>query len=151
MTSATSPRAVFQSLPEETRRAILAGGAIRAFAARAVVARCNNGRYAWAIDTLPLDGRSDEWEQVTQKILRIVKREVKRIDAPTGQVLQVIAAVTGEDLVVFRVDAWLSMGDDGGSLWTVTVSGHLAATALPAVVKASERVQRRVMKLVCSL
>lgn len=151
MTSSTAPRQAFQSLPEGARRMILEGAAIQAYAVRASVVRCSGGGHAWAIDTLPWDGRSAEWERVTQKVARIVKREVKRIDPDTRQVLQVIAAATGEDLEVFRVDAWLSMNDDGSSLWTVTVSGHLAATALPAVIKASGRIQKRVLKLVCAL
>jgi len=149
MTSSAA-RQAFDSLPEAVRRGILEGDALRLYAVWVSVAPAGDG-YAWAIDTLPRDGRSAEWERVTQKIARIVKHEVERIDQPTRQALQAIAAVTAEDLEIFQVDAWAAMDDDGGTLWTVTVCLYLVAAAFPAVLKASHGAKNRVLKLVCSL
>lgn len=149
MTSSAA-RQAFDSLPEAVRRGILEGDALRLYAVRVSVVP-DGDSYAWAIDTLPRDGRPAEWERVTQKIARIVKHEVERIDRATRQALQVIAAVTAEDLEIFQVDAWVSMDDDGGTLWTVTVSVYLAAAAFPAVLKASYGAKKRVLKVVCSL
>lgn len=150
MSPAAAARQYFEALPEDARRAILEGRPTRMYAVRASVVQ-DGGGFAWAIDTLPRDGRSAEWERVTRKIARIMKQEVERIDRATVQALKVIAAVTAEDLEIFQADAWVSMDDDGGSLWTVTVSVYLAAAALPAVVKASERTKKQVLKVVCSL
>ncbi len=150
MSTPAAVREAFDALPEDTRRGILEGLPTRMYAVRVSVVRDGDG-YAWAIDTLPRDGRSAEWERVTQKIGRIVKREVEQIDRPTRQALQVIAAVTAEDLEIFQVDAWAAMDDDGGTLWTVTVCLSLAAAAFPAVVKASYGAKKRVLKAVCSL
>ena len=150
MSTSAAALAAFQTLPENIRRGILEGGAIRVYAARLSLARCGDG-YGWAIDTQPRDGRPEEWERVTQRIGRIVLRAAKQIDPGTRAVLQTIATLTDEDLEVFTVGAWLAMDDAGGSLWTTVVSGSLSSTALPAVIRVSGRVKEQVSKLVCSL
>jgi hypothetical protein len=148
--STSAGRQAFDSLPEAVRRGILEGDALRIYAARLSVVADGDG-YAWAVDTLPRDGRPEEWERVTRRIGRIVLQEAKGIDQPTRQALQAIAAVTAEDLEIFQVDAWAAMDDDGGTLWTVTVCLYLVAAAFPAVLKASHGAKNRVLKLVCSL
>ncbi|MDD3071382.1 MAG: hypothetical protein BWX50_00911 [Euryarchaeota archaeon ADurb.Bin009] len=148
--STSAGRQAFDSLPEAVRCGILEGDALRIYAARLSVVADGDG-YAWAVDTLPRDGRPEEWERVTRRIGRIVLQEAKGIDQPTRQALKAIAAVTAEDQELYRIDAWVSMDDDGGSRWTVTVCVPLTAAAFPAVVKSSYRAKQRVLKVVCSL
>jgi hypothetical protein len=57
----------------------------------------------------------------------------------------------GEPILLFQVETWLSMKDDGGSWWEVPAYLSLAAISLPAVVKASEQAKKRILKVVTAI
>ena len=148
MTSAASQQ-FFETFPPEVARGILEGDRLRVHAAKVSVVRDKSGA-AFAIDTLPRDGRPKEWERTTQKIGRILKSEVDRLPAETKRALAAVAHIlpAGEPILLFQVETWLSMQDDGGSWWEVPAYLSLAAIALPDVVKASERAKKRVLQVV---
>ena len=151
MTSAASQQ-FFETFPPEVARAILEGRPLRIHAAKVSVVRDKTGA-AFAIDTLPRDGRPKEWERTTQKIGRILKSEVDRLPAETKRALAAVAHIlpAGEPILLFQVETWLSMQDDGGSWWEVPAYLSLAAISLPAVVKAAERAKKRVLRVVCRI
>jgi len=147
----TLSRQFFETFPPEVARGILEGRPLRIHAAKVSVVR-EAGTTGFAIDTLPRDGRSAEWEQTTQTICRIVKREVDRLPPRTKTLLAALAhIVPGEPILLFQVETWLSMQDDGGSWWEVPAYLSLAAIALPDVVKASERAKKRILRVVTRL
>ena len=151
MTSAASQQ-FFETFPPEVARGILEGRPLRIHVAKVSVVY-EDGEVGFAIDTLPRDNRPKEWERTTQKICKILKREVERLPVETKRLLAAVAHIlpAGEPILLFQVETWLSMQDDGGSWWEVPAYLSLAAIALPDVVKASERAQKTVQKLVCSL
>ena len=140
----------FEGLPAEDRRRILEGAPTRIHVFRISVVWDGDG-FAFAGDTLHQDGRSVEWERTTQQIARIAMQEVKRLDRRTMQALALLPAVTLEEAPAILLETWVSMADDGGSLWTVTSAVSLYAAGLPAVTRAAERARRRVLKVVCAL
>ena len=149
----TSPlsRQFFETFPPEVARAILEGRPLRIHAAKVSVVRDKTGA-AFAIDTLPRDGRPKEWERTTHQICKILKREVERLPVETKQALAVTAHILpGEEIPLFQIETHLSMMDDGGSWWEVPAYLSPMAIALPDVVKASERAKKRVLKEVCKL
>jgi len=148
MTSTLS-RQFFETFPPEVARGFLAGDRLRIHAAKVSVVR-EAGTTGFAIDTLPAAGRPVEWERTTQKIGRILKSEVDRLPAETKRALAAVAHIlpAGEPILLFQVETWLSMQDDGGSWWEVPAYLSLAAIALPDVVKASERAKKRVLQVV---
>jgi len=150
--STSAGRQAFDSLPEAVRRGILEGDALRIHAAKVSVVR-EAGTTGFAIDTLPRDGRPKEWEKTTQRICRILKREVDRLPAETKRALAAVAHIlpAGEPILLFQVETWLSMKDDGGSWWEVPAYLSLAAISLPAVVKASEQAKKRILKVVTAI
>ncbi len=151
MSTSQAARQAFQNLPEETRRAILEGQRIRVHAAKASVIH-ERGKTWIAIDTLPRDGHPDEWERVTNRVCRILKRETDRIPMKTRHLLGRLAAITpGHPLELFQVETLLSMSDDGGSWWEVPAYLTLLAISLPDVMKASERSAKKILKVVCAL
>ncbi len=112
----SSSRQAFDSLPEAVRRGILEGDRLAIHAVRVSVV-VEEDTVGFAIDTLPRDGRSAEWEQTTQTICRIVKREVDRLPPRTKTLLAALAhIVPGEPILLFRVETWLSMQDGGGTM-----------------------------------
>ncbi len=151
MTSAASQQ-FFETFPPEVARGILEGDRLRVHAAKVSVVRDKTGA-AFAIDTLPRDGRPKEWERTTQKIGRILKSEVERMPRETKQALIAAAHLLPDDepILLFQVETWLSMQDDGGSWWEVPAYLSLAAIALPDVVKASERAKKRILRVVCRI
>ena len=151
MTSAASQQ-FFETFPPEVARGILEGDRLRVHAAKVSVVRDKTGA-AFAIDTLPRDGRPAEWERTTQKIGRILKSEVERMPRETKQALIAAAHLLPDDepILLFQVETWLSMQDDGGSWWEVPAYLSLAAIALPDVVKASERAKKRILRVVCRI
>ena len=150
MTSAASQQ-FFETFPPEVARAILEGRPLRIHAAKVSVVRDKTGA-AFAIDTLPRDGRPAEWEKTTQRICRILKDEVERMPWKTKQALAAVAHLTpGEPILLFQVETWLSMQDDGRSWWEVPAYLSLAAISLPAVVKASEQAKKRILKVVTAI
>ena len=147
----SSSRQAFDSLPEAVRRGILEGDRLAIHAVRVSVV-VEEDTVGFAIDTLPRDGRSAEWEQTTQTICRIVKREVDRLPPRTKTLLAALAhIVPGEPILLFRVETWLSMQDNGGSWWEVPAYLSLAAISLPDVVKASEQAKKRILKVVTAI
>jgi len=148
MTSAASQQ-FFETFPPEVARAILEGRPLRIHAAKVSVVR-EAGTTGFAIDTLPRDGRPKEWERTTQKICRILKGEVDRLPAETKRALAAVAHIlpADEPLLLFQIETWLSMKDDGGSWWEVPAFLSLAGISLPDVVKASERAKKRVLRVV---
>ena len=151
MTSAASQQ-FFETFPPEVARAILEGRPLRIHAAKVSVVRDKTGA-AFAIDTLPRDGRPKEWERTTQKICKILKDEVDRLPAETKRALAAVAHIlpAGEPILLFQVETWLSMKDGGGSWWEVPAYLSLAAISLPAVVKASEQAKKRILKVVTAI
>jgi len=150
MTSAASQQ-FFETFPPEVARCILEGDRLRVHAAKVSVVRDKTGA-AFAIDTLPRDGRPKEWERTTQKICKILKREVERLPVETKRLLATFAYILpGEPILLFQVESWLSMKDDGGSWWEVPAYLSLAAISLPDVVKAAERAKKRVLRVVCRI
>ena len=151
MTSASSQQ-FFETFPPEVARAILEGRPLRIHAAKVSVVRDKTGA-AFAIDTLPRDGRPKEWERTTQKICKILKDEVERMPRETKRALAVAAHLlpADEPILLFQVESWLSMMDDGGSWWEVPAYLSLAAISLPAVVKASEQAKKRILKVVTAI
>ena len=151
MTSAASQQ-FFETFPPEVARAILEGDRLRIHAAKVSVVR-EAGTTGFAIDTLPRDGRPAEWEKTTQRICRILKDEVERMPWKTKQALAAVAHIlpAGEPILLFQVETWLSMQDDGGSWWEVPAFLSLAGISLPDVVKASERAKKRVLRVVCRI
>ncbi len=144
-------RQFFETLPPEVARGILEGRPLRIHAAKVSVVRDKTGA-AFAIDTLPRDGRPAEWEKTTQRICRILKDEVERMPWKTKQALAAVAHLTpGEPILLFQVETWLSMEDDGRSWWEVPAFLSLAGISLPAVVKASERAKKRILKVVTAI
>lgn len=138
----------YSTFPPEVARGILEGDRLRVHAAKVSVVRDGTG-VAFAIDTLPRDGRPKDWERVTRKICRILKNEVERMPWKTKQALAAVAHLTpGEPILLFQVETWLSMKDDGGSWWEVPAFLSLAGISLPDVVKASERAKKRVLRVV---
>jgi len=148
----TLSRQFFETFPPEVARAILEGRPLRIHAAKVSVVRDKTGA-AFAIDTLPRDGRPKEWERTTQKICKILKDEVDRLPAETKRALAAVAHIlpAGEPILLFQVESWLSMKDDGGSWWEVPAYLSLAAISLPAVVKASEQAKKRILKVVTAI
>ena len=148
MTSTLS-RQFFETFPPDIARGLLEGDRLRIHAAKVSVVR-EAGTTGFAIDTLPADGRPPEWERTTQRICRILKNEVDRLPAETKRALAAVAHIlpAGEPILLFQVETWLSMKDDGGSWWEVTACLPLAAISLPTVVKASERAKKRVLRVV---
>ena len=151
MTSAASQQ-FFETFPPEVARAILEGDRLRIHAAKVSVVR-EAGTTGFAIDTLPRDGRPKEWEKTTQRICRILKREVERMPRETKQALIVVAHLLPDDepLLLFQIETWLSMQDDGGSWWEVPAYLSLMGISLPEVVKASERAKKRILKVVTAI
>ena len=148
----TLSRQFFETFPPEVARAILEGRPLRIHAAKVSVVRDKTGA-AFAIDTLPRDGRPKEWERTTQRLCRILKGEVDRLPAETKRALAAVAHIlpAGEPILLFQVETWLSMKDDGGSWWEVPAYLSLAAISLPAVVKASEQAKKRILKVVTAI
>ena len=148
----TLSRQFFETFPPEVARAILEGRPLRIHAAKVSVVR-EAGTTGFAIDTLPRDGRPAEWEKTTQKICKILKDEVDRLPAETKRALAALAHLLPDDepILLFQVETWLSMQDDGGSWWEVPAYLSLAAISLPAVVKAAERAKKRVLRVVCRI
>ena len=148
----TLSRQFFETFPPDVARAILEGRPLRIHAAKVSVVR-EAGTTGFAIDTLPAAGRPAEWERTTQKIGRILKSEVERMPRETKQALIVVAHLLPDDepLLLFQIETWLSMQDDGGSWWEVPAYLSLAAIALPDVVKASERAKKRILRVVCRI
>ena len=147
MTSAASQQ-FFETFPPEVARGILEGDRLRVHAAKVSVVRDKTGA-AFAIDTLPRDGRPKEWERTTHQICKILKREVERLPVETKRLLATFAYILpGEPILLFQVETWLSMKDDGGSWWEVPAFLSLAGISLPDVVKASERAKKRVLRVV---
>jgi len=148
----TLSRQFFETFPPEVARAILEGRPLRIHAAKVSVVRDKTGA-AFAIDTLPRDGRPKEWERTTQRICRILKGEVDRLPPETKRALAAVAHIlpAGEPILLFQVETWLSMKDDGGSWWEVPAYLSLAAISLPAVVKASEQAKKRILKVVTAI
>ena len=144
----TLSRQFFETFPPEVARGILEGDRLRVHAAKVSVVR-EAGTTGFAIDTLPRDGRPKEWERTTQKICKILKREVERLPVETKRLLATFAYILpGEPILLFQVETWLSMKDDGGSWWEVPAFLSLAGISLPDVVKASERAKKRVLRVV---
>ncbi len=150
MTPASSQQ-FFDTFPPEVARGFLEGDRLRIHAAKVSVVR-EGKTIGFAIDTLPRDGRPAEWERTTQKIGRILKREVERLPTETKTLLAALAHITpGEPILLFQIETWLSMQDDGGSWWEVPAYLSLAAIALPDAVKASEQAKKKILKEVCKL
>ena len=145
----TLSRQFFETFPPDVARAILEGDRLRIHAAKVSVVR-EAGTTGFAIDTLPAAGRPAEWEKTTQKIGRILKSEVERMPRETKQALIVVAHLLPDDepLLLFQIETWLSMQDDGGSWWEVPAYLSLMGISLPEVVKASERAKKRVLRVV---
>lgn len=148
----TLSRQFFDTFPPEVARGILEGDRLRVHAAKVSVVRDKTGA-AFAIDTLPRDGRPKEWERTTQKICKILKDEVERMPRETKRALAVAAHLlpADEPILLFQVESWLSMQDDGRSWWEVPAYLSLAAISLPAVVKASEQAKKRILKVVTAI
>ena len=148
----TLSRQFFDTFPPDVARGFLAGDRLRIHAAKVSVVR-EAGTTGFAIDTLPAAGRPKEWERTTQKICKILKDEVDRLPAETKRALAAVAHIlpAGEPILLFQVETWLSMQDDGGSWWEVPAYLSLAAISLPAVVKAAERAKKRVLRVVCRI
>ena len=147
----TLSRQFFETFPPDVARAILEGRPLRIHAAKVSVVR-EVGTTGFAIDTLPAAGRPAEWEKTTQRICRILKDEVERMPWKTKQALAAVAHLTpGEPILLFQVETWLSMQDDGRSWWEVPAYLSLAAISLPAVVKASEQAKKRILKVVTAI
>ncbi len=148
----TLSRQFFETFPPDVARAILEGRPLRIHAVRVSLVR-ETGTTGFAIDTLPRDGRPAEWEQTTQAICRILKKEVERLPAKTTRPLAAIAHLVPENTPVplITLETWLSMKDDGGSWWEVTGLLNLAAICLPDVVAATERAKKRVLRVVTRL
>jgi len=150
MTSAASQQ-FFDAFPPEVARAILEGRPLRIHAAKVSVVY-EDGEVGFAIDTLPRDNRPKEWERTTHQICKILKREVERLPVETKRLLATFAYILpGEPILLFQVETWLSMKDDGGSWWEVPAFLSLAAISLPAVVKASEQAKKRILKVVTAI
>jgi hypothetical protein len=147
----TLSRQFFETFPPDVARGFLAGDRLRIHAAKVSVVR-EAGTTGFAIDTLPVAGRPAEWERTTQKICKILKREVERLPVETKRLLATFAYILpGEPILLFQVETWLSMKDDGGSWWEVPAYLSLAAISLPAVVKASEQAKKRILKVVTAI
>jgi len=148
----TLSRQFFDTFPPEVARAILEGRPLRIHAAKVSVVR-EAGTTGFAIDTLPRDGRPKEWERTTQKICKILKDEVERMPRETKRALAVAAHLLPDDepLLLFQIETWLSMQDDGGSWWEVPAYLSLMGISLPEVVKASERAKKRILKVVTAI
>lgn len=149
----TSPqtRAFYRRVHPDLVRAILEGNRIRVHAVRLSVVR-DGSETGFAIDTLPREGRPKEWERTTREICRILKGEADRLPRETKHLLAALAHITpGEPLLLFQVETWLSMQDDGGSWWEVPAFLSLLAIALPDVIQASERAKKKVLDEVCRL
>lgn len=151
MTS-TASQQFFDTFPPEVARGILEGDRLRVHAAKVSVVRDGTG-VAFAIDTLNRDSRPPEWERTTRKICQILKGEVERLPAKTKRALAAAAHIlpANEPILLFQVESWLSMQDDGGSWWEVPAYLSFPAMALPDVIKASERAKKRVLREVCKL
>lgn len=147
----TLSRQFFDTFPPDVARAILEGRPLRIHAAKVSVVR-EAGTTGFAIDTLPRDGRPAEWEKTTQRICRILKGEVDRLPAETKRLLATFAYILpGEPILLFQVETWLSMKDDGGSWWEVPAYLPLVAISIPDVVKASEQAKKRILKVVTAI
>ena len=145
-------RQFFKTFPPEVARGFLEGDRLRIHAAKVSVVR-EAGTTGFAIDTLPAAGRPAEWEKTTQRICRILKDEVERMPRETKRALAVAAHLlpADEPILLFQVETWLSMKDDGGSWWEVPAFLSLAGISLPDVVKASERAKKRILKVVTAI
>ena len=148
----TLSRQFFETFPPEVARGILEGDRLRVHAAKVSVVR-EAGTTGFAIDTLPVAGRPAEWERTTQKICKILKDEVERMPRETKRALAVAAHLLPDDepLLLFQIETWLSMQDDGGSWWEVPAYLSLMGISLPEVVKASERAKKRILKVVTAI
>lgn len=144
-------RQFFDAFPGDVARGFLEGDRLRIHAAKVSLVR-EAGTTGFAIDTLLAGDRPAEWEKTTQRICRILKDEVERMPWKTKQALAAVAHLTpGEPILLFQVETWLSMEDDGGSWWEVPAFLSLAGISLPDVVKASERAKKRILKVVTAI
>ena len=82
--------------------------------------------------------------------IETLKDEVDRLPAETKRALAAVAHIlpAGEPILLFQVETWLSIKDDGGSWWEVPAYLPLVAISIPDVVKASERAKKRVLRVV---
>ena len=145
-------RQFFETFPPEVARGFLEGDRLRIHAAKVSLVR-EAGTTGFAIDTLPAGDRPAEWEKTTQRICRILKDEVERMPRETKQALIAAAHLlpADEPILLFQVESWLSMQDDGRSWWEVPAYLSLAGISLPDVVKASERAKKRILKVVTAI
>ena len=147
---ASSSESIYDTHPE-LARVLIEGGRFRVHAAK-VSLIYEDGSAWFAVDTLPRQGHPDAWEKTTRQICRILKREAERMPRKTKRLLTTLAVITpDEPIVLFQIETWLSMQDDGGSWWEVPAYLSLAGIALPDVVKASERAAAEVLKVVCAI
>ena len=149
MTSTLSQQ-FFDTFPPEVARGILEGDRLRIHAAKVSVILEADGTTGFAIDAPNRDGRPAEWEKMTRKICRILKHEIARLQPETKHLLAALAHITpGEPLLLFQVETWLSMQDDGGSWREVPAFLSRIAISLPDVVVAAKRTKKKVLKEVC--
>jgi len=147
MTSKES-REFYETFGPEFARRFLEGDRLRVHAVKASLV-CEGGKVCLSIDALPRDGHPEEWERVTRKICRILKREMDRVPPKTKTVLSVLVhTMPDTPLFLFKVETYLSVLDDGSSGWDVLVYLSLVAGHLPDMVEAAERVRERVLEVV---
>lgn len=151
MTSPTS-KEIYDTLPPEITKALLEGRMFPIHAVRVYVVREDVGT-GIAIDTLRREGMSAMWVESTQAICSILAEEFASLPKKTQKALIAAADVLPitVSLPLVQIDTWLSMRDDGGSWWDVSATLSPTTVALPDVLKASERAEKRILQVLRKL
>ena len=142
----------YDRLPPDVAKAVLEGKPLLIHAVKVSIVREGAGKMAYAIDTLPSEGRPKEWVRTTNRICSIVKAEIGKVPTPNMAILAVIGDLMPEqETPIIKIDTWLSMKDDGGSWWEVTGVADLMVISLPDLRKAVERMKKKVLREVCRI
>lgn len=150
--SAVDSQEFYDRLHPDVAKAVLEGKPLLIHAVKISIVREDDGKIAYAIDTLPSKGRTKEWVRTTNRICSIVKNEIGKVPAPNMAILALIGDLTPQpETPIIEIDTWLSMKDDGGSWWEVTGAADLMVLSLPDLHKAVEQMKKRVLRVVCKI
>ncbi len=123
-----------------------------------VYAMKREDEYGFAVgDVLDPVDPPEEWERTNADITKMIVDELKTLspkchDAITLSMdMMELLLADSKPFLLMYLETWLSMADDGGSLWDVNTALSLPAVALPELVAIAKRSQGKAMGIVCEL
>jgi hypothetical protein len=150
--TASPSQDLHDALPPEIARAILEGKRLRVHAVRVSLVRDDAGKGpGYAIDTLPGEDRSDEWNRSNEAIALALKEDIEALPEQVHAVLMVAAHLAPDPIPLITLETWVSMADNGGAWWEVSAALDFLAVCFPEVVAASERARVKALEEVCRL